>query len=366
MQPLTAIKKCSDKTIFIFFIFITFLSSCIKEVKLNYRTPKPTLVVEGLLLTDATPCKVTLSYSGLFIPVGAQVPDYINDATVFVKDNDENDSVQLVGQGNGIYVAEDFFKVKTGNSYSINITLSNGEEYASVPEKVLPVAKNLELDSIGVSVPHGLSDLYGADIQIRTKDPAGEKNYYRWMALDYVPREAKGVPCGSTGGSPQFCFRFCYQLYPDKDIRILSDANIDGNEIRHQTVLVAPYYYFGLHYVEIKQLSLSRQAYQFWQLYLEQLNRTGSILDPLPSPIQGNIYNVADPNKLALGYFEVSDVASKKYILFPNFINAYYTLAYTFRYIDPRYGLCWEIYPNAVHYAPPGWENLPETKYDVY
>ncbi len=348
------------------FIFISTLSSCIKEVKLNYRTPQPTLVVEGLLLTDGTPCKVTLSYSGLFIPAGAQVPDYINDATVFVKDNDEADSVQLVNQDNGVYLAEDFFKVKVGNSYSISITLSNGEKYTSVPEKVLPVSNDFQLDTIGVSVPYGLPDLYGADIQIRTKDPAGEKNYYRWIAIDYLPREAKGVPCGSPGGAPVSCFKFCYQFYNEKDIRILSDATIDGNEIRHQTVLVAPYYYVGLHYVEIKQLSLSRQAYQFWQLYLEQSARTGSILDPLPSPIQGNIYNVADPDKLALGYFEVSDVASKKYILFPTFINAYYTLAYAFRYIDPRIGPCWEIYPDAIHFAPSGWENLPETRYDVY
>ncbi len=347
--------------VFVFLIALAILTGCIKEVKLDLRNPEPILVVEGLLITDSTPCKVALSYSGIFNDRGAQLQYFINDAIVFIK-GDANDSIQLISQGNGNYIQVDkSFVAQTGRSYSISITLAKGERYASYPEKILPVQKDFEIDSIGIGVPFKLNDLYGADVQIRLHDPGDETNYYRWVTRDYIPRKATGIPCGFY--SPP-CFQYCFQVYEDRFINILSDANFNGNEMRYQSTPISPYYWYGKHYIEIKQLSLSRQAYQFWKLYLEQTSRTGSILDPLPSPIQGNVYNIDHPEDLALGYFEVSDVSSKKIVLAPIFINSYYTLAYVNRYISE--GACYEIYPNATTYEPIGWENAPIYIYNVY
>lgn len=347
--------------LFLILITLFLFSSCIKQVKLDYREPKPTLVVEGLLLTDSTPCKVTLSYSGLFNENGAQLQDYIEDAFVYLINDNKGDSSELFHQQQGLYVSENNVIAKAGESYHISIHLANGERYASLPEKIVPVPKNFELDSIGVSVPMDLPDLYGADVHIKTQDPANETNYYRWITTDYLPRKATGIPCGTS-----LCNQYCYQLYEDNNIRILSDALVNGNEIRNQSVLVSPYYYYGKHYIEIKQLSLTRQAYEFWKLYQEQTARTGTIFDPLPSPLQGNIYNIDDPNKLALGFFEASDVAALKIILAPIFIDSYYTLAYVQRHIYPELGNCWDVYPNAIQYEPPGWENVTPLIYNVY
>jgi len=337
------------------------LTGCIKQVKLDYRQVEPSLVVQGLLLTDSTPCKIILSYSGLFNENGAQVQNFIDDATVYLKDDDSGDSTQLTLAQSGTYVSTDGVIASAGKSYSINILLSNGERYASLPEKVGSVLKNFQIDSIGVSVPPGLPDLYGADVKIKAQDPAYETNYYRWITTDYVSRKATGIPCGTS-----LCNQYCYQLYQDNTIRILSDAAVNGKEIRDQSVIISPYYYYGKHFIEIKQLSLTRQAYEFWKLYQEQTTRTGTSLDPLPSSLQGNIYSVDDPNKLALGFFEASDVVSQKITLAPIFIDAYYTLAYVSRYIYPDFGNCWDVYPNAIQDAPAGWENIPQIIYYVY
>src|SRR5690349_14947215 len=128
---------------FVLFISVLFFS-CIKEAKLDYREPEPDLVVEGLLLTDSTPCKVTLSYSGLFNKNGAQLQNFIDDAEVYLKDVDANDSVQLVNQQNGTYAATDGFVATAGKAYALNIHLSNGERYASIPERIIPVSKDLQ------------------------------------------------------------------------------------------------------------------------------------------------------------------------------------------------------------------------------
>ena len=347
-------------------IIILFLfCGCIKQIKLNYRTPPNTLVVEGLLLTDSTPCKVSLSYSGLFNEKGGQLKNYITDAIVFVYD-DMNDSLKLTGDGAGNYTdVHNEFYAKPEHSYYIKIFLSNGETYASVPENIPKVVNNFELDTIGVSPTPALPDLFGADIKINIQDPPDETNYYRWITRDYVPRKATGVPC-SFGNPPAFCNQYCYQVFTDSVIRILSDKNINGNLIRDESVLISPYYYYGNHFVEIKQLSLTREAYQFWQLYQQQTTRTGTIEDPLPSALNGNVYNIQDSTQLALGYFEASDAVSKKYILAPQFINSYFTLANITRYIYPEQGNCWDVYPNAFQYGPDEWNNLTPLIYNVY
>lgn len=340
-------------------------TGCVKEVTLNIRNPKPTLVVEGLLLTDSTPCKVTLSYSGAFNKNGGQLQDFINGATVYLKEIESEDSVQLVNIDNGAYVEAPNSKIfaKPGNSYSLSIQLLDGSVYASIPEKIVPVPKDFMIDSIGVGVPYKLDDLYGADISIETTDPADQTNYYRWItAQDYIPRKATGFPCNSS----ENCEMYCYQSYTDRTINILSDALINGKQIKYQPTIVSPYYWYGRHYVELKQLSLTKEAYQFWKLFQEQTTRTGSILDPLPSPVNGNIYNVNDPNELALGFFEASDVATLKFVIAPQFMNSYYTLAYAFRYVDPQQRACYEAYPNAMKYPPADWEDAPEYLIQVY
>ena len=233
------------------------LFGCIKQVKLNYRTPDNTLVVEGLLLTDSTPCKVSLSYSGIFNENGGQLIDVITDATVFLYD-DANDSLKLIGDAAGNYIDTVHKLYATaGHSYFIKIFLANGEKYASVPEKIAPATQNFELDTIGVSDAPSLPELYGADVKINIQDPANEANYYRWITVDYLPRKATGIPCGF--GPP--CNQYCYQLFNDSTVRVLSDKNINGNLIKGESVLISPYYYYGKHFIEVKQLSLTREAY---------------------------------------------------------------------------------------------------------
>lgn len=344
---------------FIIIISIFFVAACIKEVTPDIRITKKQLVVEGLLMTDSTPCKVILSYSGTFNYRGSQTQDFINDAVIYLK-NTDGASTKLTNQGNGVYIqTENDFIAETGKSYYINITLSDGEEYASVPETIVPVPKNFEIDSIVDSQPFRLTDLHGANVKIKLNDPANEKNYYRWVTTDYIPRKATGCCC-----FPVPCFQYCFQYYEDFYPNILSDVNINGNEIRGQSVVVSPYYWYGNHYLNIKQLSLTPEAYQFWKLYEEQTTRTGTILDPLPAPIRGNIYNTKDTSSYALGYFEASDCYSKKIILQPLIINAYIILMNVEHYIGV--GACYVIYPNATTDGPEGWETAPKLIYNVY
>jgi hypothetical protein len=153
------------------------------------------------------------------------------------------------------------------------------------------------------------------------------------------------------------CFAECDQLLFNSQITVLSDQFIDGREISDQPVFYSPIYWDGDHYIEIKQYSISQNAYLFWGQYLAQTNRTGSILDPLPAPLTGNIYNQSDSNDIALGLFSGSAAVTKKIIIIPLFLQTYLLESIAYYYIKP--GDCQYTYPNALNddAIPAGWED---------
>lgn len=352
-------------------VVITVLSvaclSCIKQVTVATRNEKPILVVEGNITTDTLPYTVRLTYSGQVLHAD-NIPDqYLEqDAKVTISD-DMGKSTGLVYTTQGIYTTTDSTYIgQSGRSYTVSIVLKDGTKYISTPEKMqTPVP----IDSIGVqfnsyfdfNVPTRM------DVSINTKDPANEENYYRWTFTNWIGRETHGVVCGLGC----IMFQYCYQGYVDNQVRILSDAYINGNEIKNQPVGFCYVYTYLNPYIDIGQLSLTREAYLFWQAYQAQQTRTGGILDPLPASIKGNVYNAANPDEFALGYFSAAAATHRKAILVPYSITPYLLQISAQQFIPSGYVACFDAFPNTLSYLPqpakqypppPGWENAEQIK----
>ncbi len=71
------------------------------------------------------------------------------------------------------------------------------------------------------------------------------------------------------------------------------------------------------YYFEVKQYSLTPKSYNFWRLVTSQVTGTGSIQDPPPAVIPGNIFNVDDSNEVVVGYFGASAVSKKAIFFYP-------------------------------------------------
>jgi hypothetical protein len=134
-------------------------------------------------------------------------------------------------------------------------------------------------------------------------------------------------------------------------VNVLADQLVNGNRIRSQPVFFAPYYARGQLFVEIRQLSLSREAYQFWQRFAEQQNRTGSIFDPLPATIAGNITNADDENDQALGFFGASAISRKRITIAADTLQLF--PSYYGEFI--REGDCRAAYPGGSFEPPAGF-----------
>ena len=345
------------------------LAACVKRVDVETRVASPILVVEGNITTDSTPYTVKLTYSGL-VQYADTIPDqYLEkNATVTISD-DQGKTVPLLYTHQGIYTTHDSSYIgQVGRSYTVTVLLKDGRKYVSVPETMKAPVK---IDSVNVKY-NGYFDFNfpsRMDIFVKTKDPAQEENFYRWTFEAYLGRETPGIGCGFGC----VVYQYCYQHFVDQTVRILSDAAINGNEINNQPVGYCYIYTFFNPYVDIGQISLTREAYQFWEAYQAQQTRTGSTLDPLPAAIKGNVFNQADPADIALGYFSAASVTHKKVILVPFSITPYLLELSAKEFIPTKSVACFDYFENTLKYPPPpakqhppppGWENAQSI--DVY
>jgi hypothetical protein len=347
------------------FVFALFFS-CVRKINPPIRQADSKLVVEGMITTDPAPYSIKLSYSGSFTNLynlsQTFTKYYITDAKVTIED-DLGDSTPCEWIGLGTYQSTDSnFVGIIGRTYILKIYLTNGKVYVSKPETITAVPP---IDSLTIfhDTTH-ITDVRPDQfiISAHTHDQPGPKNYYRWTASGYIARKSWGGSCSfpyGPCGDPFscLCHAQCDVYSADNDVNILSDQLIDGREIV-QPAFYVPIYWFGKDFVQVDQYSLSQDAYIFWQQYLAQTNRTGSVLDPEPAPLLGNIYNKSDSSDIALGFFSASAVATKKIIIIPFFIQLYWLESITGQFI--KQGDCQLVYPNALpddDTGAPGWEN---------
>jgi hypothetical protein len=340
--------------IFLVALIISF-SSCIKTVEPELRNEAPVLVVEGSISTDTVPYTVRLSYSGPLVS-GIDIPDqYLEKAATVRIDDDEGNSISLTHTGNGVYTTVNTAYVgKEGRTYTVHIQLPNGKKFVSRPETIpaaVPISKLQAVfnDKFNFLVPTTL------DVSVDFSDPAAAENYYKWSFYSYVMRRSSGVPCGFGC----IMYEYCYQKIVDTSLRILSDASVNGSELKQVPVGRSYIYWYGDHYLDIKQESLSRAAYQFWKSYQEQITRTGSLLDPLPASIKGNVYNEDNPEEFALGYFSASGITHKRAVLLPFNITDYLLDRTARQFIPPQSGNCFLYFSNTLSYPPPPARQYP-------
>lgn len=327
--------------------------SCVKKIDPPIYEGRQQLVVEGMITTDPVPYQIKLSYTGDFLYANVDSNQhFINDAIVVIKD-DQGDSTSCGLTAPGTYQTNDSgFIGRVGISYTLEIYLSNGNSYVSAPEKINPVPP---IDSITVVYDSTfITDVRPTQliISVNTHDPSAEQNYYRWIAFGYIPRLSTG-----TGGF--YIGAECEQFLAENTVNVLSDQFINGKEII-QPVFYSPLYWHGTHYLEIQQYSVSLDIFQFWQQYLQQTDRTGGILDPLPASLTGNIYNKFNPNDIVLGAFAASAVVTKKVKIIPFFLQDYYLMAVAGEFVAQ--GDCHLVYPNSLpdDTGPDGWQNAEE------
>lgn len=267
-------------------LLMQILSGCIDPYETKAKQGEKRLVVEGHITSSEGPYFVTLSYSGNYSQTLDGVAEFISKAYVCIHDNEGN-CAELHEIGSGRYsTGQSSFRGKIGHSYHLEIILPNGKRYLSQSEKML---KPPEIKQIYDEYYPG-SDLKeeGFYVYIDVKDPEDEVNFYKWETISWY----------------LYSVDPCWKRIPEFDpFNIESDKNINGNLIEHKLLKIVPYNSKLPYVVSVNQEALTENAYNFLKSLNDQLQLSGSVFDPPPTFIWGNIENSEDPDELVLGYF---------------------------------------------------------------
>jgi hypothetical protein len=340
------------------FVLIILVSggACIEPINLNVGSGGGKLVIDGLVLNLRGPYQVSLGRSLSFDsgrPQGAYfVPE--SNALVSIVDGKGN-SYNLSEKKPGIYQTNtNDFTGEVGESYQVKIQTIDGTQYESAPE-IMPavpavagllyeyhVYDRLIINSQGV--PY-VDKEYGFKFSVIVNDPGSERNYYRWKSngiFEYY--SVIDFPDLAT------CWAPIFQL--EKSIVINDDRYVNGNSFTKE-VSIIPYERETKFLARVEQMSLSQRAFDFWNEILKQTTATGSIFDPAPAMVKGNMYNPNDLDEVVLGYFGASAVY-KDSVLFDRFKVSGYVSA------SPRKptlnGDCRPQEPFATNVRPSGFK----------
>jgi hypothetical protein len=306
----------------IFILLVVLIGSCVDPLDINIDEEVNVLIVEGSITTLSGPYNIRLSRSAKYgnIFEGFVRPE--QRAKVSIRDSDGvSVSLSESSDGTGIYYTPDDFLAVAGKSYSLLITLANGTDYTSLPEKIKRATDILELSAEFTKTPlEGNKIQTGLKIYATFQDNPEEKNFLMWknngtyqtvtFPENFLARDPLGGP--AIIPAPKECCVICWvHELADRSIRLFKDNNVSGNLITAQAAFIEDdgVRFTDKYLVRIEQHSLTREAFQFFQLLEAQISINGDIFDPPPATIRGNMINLTNPDDNVIGYFRASDVS---------------------------------------------------------
>jgi hypothetical protein len=304
--------KPLDNILFLW-IGIVLLTACIEKFDPPSVGVNDLLVVDAYLTDDDQPIVVRLSRS---IPLDTNywIPE--TGADVHISD-DSGEEFRLWETDKGIYNYPGNTDPVPGKSYQLHVKTSNGNAYISdwVTMRETPAVDSLTWEY--EEIPD--QDLQGLQFYVYTHDPENNTWYYRWeweeTWIFYTPyistinwqdgqiiqRTEDISTCWNTGSSTS--------------IYIASSKNLDQDVVYRY-----PVYYadnstdrFSIRYsLNVRQYALSEESYNYWKELKKVTEDLGTLFDPLPSSLHGNIHSIKDENETVLGYFDAYTVQEQR------------------------------------------------------
>lgn len=308
--------------------FLVVLCTCIDPYNPDLKKFESRLVVDALLTNENGSNFVKISRTTQVQNVD---PIMVSGALVMIKANNGY-STTLKETSDGFYITDSLsFHGETGNSYTLYIKTTDGNEYESEPCLMYPVHqigniiynKDQEISNNEAEAQKGIR--ISIDSQVDNNN-----TYLRWIYNEWwkviVPDPKKyNYVNDSTIIEVDQLKQVCWRKNTSDGIFIQSYEAAQSSQNEKTPILfIASEKTNRLliqYCIEIKQLSISKNEYEFWDQMKQISASGGDIFDKQPFPIVSNIHNLNDPNEAVLGYFQVSAVSRNKTYITNNDIS---------------------------------------------
>lgn len=269
---------------YIVLIFSLLSFSCSEIIDINLSQGiNNRLVVEGSITTEFKIHQVKLSRTADYFYDKPAPPEL--EAKVSISDGDT--VMQLTDkESKGIYTTEDSCAGIVGHNYTLNIQLSNGEQFTSSEsiKSIIPI-DSIKYEYTNAPFP-GMDDDHFYNINIFAKEDPAPGNYYQWELF------VNDKQLSDTLRLKTF----------------VSDDMVNGSYIGNWTVYSIPEYKINqdTNEVRLQMLSISEEKYNFYNASLLETDYSGGGFNGPPANIPTNISNGA------LGFFSASAVIETK------------------------------------------------------
>ncbi len=344
--------------------------SCVEPFNANLSIDKK-LVVDGLLTDQPGPHTVRLTYSagtGVNQKFNA-VP--VNGAKVSIADDTGHNEL-LTEISLGTYqTINSSFKAEIGRKYNVHIELFKNNSlsvFESTQEMIEPSG---ELDNVYFEYERNPSgNRFAIYVDATKKSSTNGLMRWRWTGTYQITTEPQfhieeGAPSplacsgyvrgGNSGNSitkegPCTCCE-CWTIEKSSYFTIYDGEQSIGN--KYQKILLGYIPAIGeifsdKYHLDVEQLSLTVNAYNFWKLAKNQKDGTGSLFQPASAKIRGNIRSLTNSNEESLGLFTVSSIVNKSIFIRKEDIPD--PISYNYSTLD-----CRTLRANATTIKPPFW-----------
>lgn len=271
---------------------------------------KSLLVVEGFLNKGAG-TTLRLSRTIKLSDKTQLKPELRAQLTVEGKDNS---LASFAEKGNGTYEAN-LVNLEVGKEYRLRIRTTDGKEYLS---DYVMVKNNPPIDSVSWRQEDG-----GVRVYVSTHNPGNDSRYYRWDYTETWEIHSYYTAFYKLATATTVVERdrttedvsVCWKSGSSSTILLGSSAQLSADVIKESPLFHVPRAdeKLGHRYsVLVKQYTLSKEAYEYFQLMKQNTESLGSIFDPQPSEIRGNIHSVSDPEEQVIGFVTASAVQEKR------------------------------------------------------
>ena len=328
-----------------------FFISCVEPFEPQIINFESALVVEATLTDENKLQEVYLSRT---FPLDTTGIYGENGAVVQVTDSDGG-MFDFTHQGEGKYVSNTSFAVRTGIGYRLNIITSDGKEYIS-EEEIAP--DPTQIDSLYAERDFkdgGLEE--GMFIYVDTYDASGKNKYYRyeyeetyrieaplWNNEEWVLYDNGNLDVNLWDfeiRSKRHEDRICYAS--DTSTTVIQVAT---NKLGEERISKFPvrfidrnnYIISHRYSILVKQYVQSYNAYTYYQT-LEKFSSTENPFSQIQTGFfGGNMTSVDNDSEKVLGFFGVSSVAEKR--IFFNYMDFFAGES-----LPPYANRCYYIYP---------------------
>jgi Domain of unknown function (DUF4249) len=269
--------------------------------------PPSYLVVDGYLNPQGIS---TIKLSRTFAIASKAAPPVETKATVYMED--EAGTRTLLREGPvGTYTSA-FTTLNPARRYRLHLNTLAGKEYASdyVPVKITP-----PIDAVNWRAENS-----GLNIYVNTHDATNTTQYYRWetdetweIRSPYNPaiEYANGAIRNIAVPYPVLCWGNAHstvvQLY--KTTSLTQDMVVDFPLRRVPASSERLNWQYSL---LVQQYALTREEYAYWELLRKNTESIGSLFDPQPAQLTGNVHCLSNAADLALGFVSAHTLVERR------------------------------------------------------